>query len=169
MSVLARYTLWALSVFAIVASSIFVGVAVFMNAKNPQGRNKSPGCDNSKDPYFWQLLSQLLLQVLTVVCVFVPVFRTADGMTGLHRNCFDYSVLTSIIMGVAGVVLYSITCNHTGWLLSLLSSWISGVTGALAAALLAGEIERRTRIANMENAKLRARHSENVRLRPYPL
>jgi hypothetical protein len=141
-TILSQQSVWAISIFTISASSVLLGFAVATNIKNPGRANTNGNCDNRNDPVFWQMITQLLLHVLFVICVAAPVLRDKEGAFKVQKFWFYASVFTSIVAAVLGVALYATVCGNGGWLASLLLGWAAAVTGAAAAAQLAGGIRR---------------------------
>ncbi|ORY61444.1 uncharacterized protein BCR38DRAFT_487199 [Pseudomassariella vexata] len=140
-SLLSQASVWAISIFAIAASSVLLGIAVAMNIKNPI---KVPDCTSKQrdDPQFWQVITQLLLHVLLVLCIVVPVLRDHEKWVKVHRFLFYTSVAVSIVSEVLSLVLYGTICGSNGWLAGFLLDWAARVTAAAAAAQLAGGIRR---------------------------
>jgi asparagine N-glycosylation enzyme membrane subunit Stt3 len=131
LAVISQSTLWTLTLIFTACSGLMLGLAI--------SQSRPPACvpnstSLSSDDGFWSLLSQLLLQLLSLYSTVIPLLR--DGTLPVRRIWFSAAVSVSAIMNILALVLYAFS-----WKGSELLGYISGVSALVAGVHLAGMIE----------------------------
>jgi len=122
-----------LSLLISVISGILVGVGL-MQSRSPQCV-PDPG---SRDDGFYELISQLLLQLLSLYCTLIPLAR--DKAIQLRTWWFGLTLTGSAVAAVVAPATYG-----WSWRASMIASFMSTFAALMASVQLAGGVQKHQR------------------------
>ncbi|KAH7175373.1 hypothetical protein EDB81DRAFT_3042 [Dactylonectria macrodidyma] len=129
-SMVKQSTLWTVSLTLAAVSGIFIGIAV---SKHRAAVCRSTPDTLLSDDGFWTLLSQLVLNSLTIYCSVIPLLR--DGDLSVRKAYFFGTAGISVAMSGLALVLYGFS-----WEVSTLFSYVASVAALMTGVQLAGGI-----------------------------
>lgn len=142
-------TLWVIVFVSIAISAAISGYCIAMKV------DTAPKI--SEDPNFWSLLSQTVIQWLSLYATILPVLRKdVDRRTVWFPICLCFSAIASL----AAPIVYPFS-----WQGALLLTYLSAAMSLIVSVFLAGNIEHMAAENDLPKSRTSERRSRRERLR----